>query len=475
VSFQFDSFPGTSRTFPLREGQPPIVLEAEGFRHPRSSRRGSQVFTRFEDLTHLVASPRVLWVGARKSTYTIPRSSFAQYDAPERLMESLLARVGELPNGEEQLARMARVDEISRNPVAPRATWGLIGICLLVYLLQLSMGMRISMAGQFSPALVADGDIWRIFTANLLHAQPGFVGYSHITFNLLALLALGTLMERSLGSARTVCVMGAAAILSMLTSGWFGNLPVVGVSGVVFGLVGGILWLDYRRAEEIPAWWRFPRRSIWILLAINAVLGVLVPFIALAAHAGGLIAGAAATAAVTRQISTRPPRWVQLACGLVVLATAMSVSTAGMDAFADDDAVVRYATRWAHLPGISPYELNDRAWYIAISPSSGPRELEAALLLAERAVSETQRSEATILDTLAEVQFALGMTHAAIATIEEAIAHQPDDPYYREQLRRFAGERAPGDRPEYVPPAFREPGERPEPMDAEPDEPGLTV
>jgi membrane associated rhomboid family serine protease len=454
----------------MRDGQPPIVVEAEGFSHPRSPRRDHQVFTRFEDLTHLVVSPRVLWVGARDSVYALPRSGFAQYDAPERLLESLLARVGELPNGEEQLARMARVDEISRNSVVPRATWGLIGICVLVYLLQLTLGMRVSMAGHFSPALVADGDIWRIFTANLLHARPGFVGYAHISFNLLALLALGTVMERSLGSARTTCVIGAAAIASMLTSGWFGNAPVVGVSGVVFGLVGGILWLDYRRAEEIPAWWRFPRRSILILLAINAALGILIPFIALAAHAGGLVAGGAATALVSRQISAGPPRWVQATCALVVLATAMSLSTAGVDAFADDDAVVRYATRWAHLPGISPHELNDRAWYIAISPDSGPRELEAALLLAERAVSETQRSEATILDTLAEVQFALGMTFAAIATIEEAIAQQPDDPYYQEQLRRFVGERAPDDRPEYVPPVFREPNEQPGP-----GEPGLTV
>jgi len=475
VSFRFDSFPGTSRTFPLRDGQPPIVLEAEGFRHLRSPRRNTEIFTRFEDLTHLVASPRVLWVGTRNSVYALPRSHFAQYDAPERLMESLLARVRELPNGEEQLARMARVEETSRNAGVPRATWGLIGICVLVYLLQLSVGIRISMAGHFSPALVADGDVWRIITANLIHAHPGLVGYAHISFNLLALLALGTLVERSLGSARTACVMGAAAIGSMVTSGWFGNFMVVGVSGVVFGLAGAILWLDYRRAEEIPAWWRFPRRSILILLAINGVLGVLVPFIALAAHAGGLIAGAAATAAVTRQISTRPPPWVQATCGLLVLATAMSVATAGMDVFADGDAVARYATRWAHLPGISPYELNDRAWYIAIAPESSSRELEAALLLAERAVSETNRSEATLLDTLAEVQFALGMTYAAISTIQEAISQQPDDAYYREQLRRFAGDRERDDRPEYVPPAIQTPNEQPEPSNSGAIEPELTV
>ena len=67
------------------------------------------------------------------------------------------------------------------------------------------------------------------------------------------------------------------------------------------------------------------------------------------------------------------------------------------------------------------------------------------------------------------------MTYAAIVTIEEAIAQQPDDPYYREQLRRFIGERARGDRPEYVPPFFRVPNERPVPEDTESLEPELTV
>jgi membrane associated rhomboid family serine protease len=475
VSFRFDSFPGTSRTFPLRVGQPPIILEAEGFRHPRSSRRDAQIYTRYEDLTHLVASARVLWIGARDSVYALPRSGFAQYDAPERLMESLLARVRETPNGEEQLARMARVDETSRNASVPRATWILMGICMLIYLLQHAMGMRISLAGHFSPALVADGDVWRILTANLLHAEPGLLGYAHISFNLVALLALGTLLERPLGSVRTACVMGAAAIASMVSSGWFGNSAVVGVSGIVFGLVGGILWLDYRRAEELPAWWRFPRRSILMLLAVNGLLGVVVPVIALAAHVGGLIGGVAATAAVARQISTRPPLWVQASCGLLVLATVASIATAGMDALAEGDTAARYAARWARLPGISPQELNDRAWFIAISPSPSPQALEVALLLAERAVSETDRSEATILDTLAEVQFSLGRVQAAIATIEEAISREPDDPYYREQLLRFTGKRAHDDRPEYVPPEFRPPNRRPAPADPVANEPEITV
>ena len=46
--------------------------------------------------------------------------------------------------------------------------------------------------------LAADGDWWRIFTANLLHA-----GVLHLALNLLSLIAVGPLVERPLGTAAT--------------------------------------------------------------------------------------------------------------------------------------------------------------------------------------------------------------------------------------------------------------------------------
>jgi hypothetical protein len=261
----------------------------------------------------------------------------------------------------------------------------------------------------------------------------------------------------------------------MVTGGLFGNSMVVGVSGIVFGLAGSVLWLDYRHAEELPAWWRFPRRSLWIIIAVNVVIGAVIPVIALAAHIGGLISGGIATAWVGRRIFSRPSLWIRATCGALIFATAISVGTASMDIFADGNAAARYAARKARLPGISAVELNDHAWLIATAPDVTIEELEAALLLAERAVSESNRSEATILDTLAEVQFGLGRDAAAISAIDEAIALDPDETYYREQRRRFTGERARGDRPEYILPMFREPNGVSPPVEDEPEEPGLRV
>jgi hypothetical protein len=95
-------------------------------------------------------------------------------------------------------------------------------------------------------------------------------------------------------------------------------------------------------------------------------------------------------------------------------------------------------------------------------------------MLAQRAVEATQRRDATILDTLAEVQFQLGHPESAIEIIDEAIAREPDEVYYREQRRRFLGERARDDRPD--PPLPDSPwSPSPEPKEPAESDPGITV
>jgi hypothetical protein len=94
-------------------------------------------------------------------------------------------------------------------------------------------------------------------------------------------------------------------------------------------------------------------------------------------------------------------------------------------------------------------------------------------VLAERAVTETGAAEATMLDTLAEVQFQLGWQAQAIATIDQAIAREPDESYYREQRRRFTGERPADDRP--PDPALRPQRRRERRLPLPPDELGLRV
>jgi len=431
--------------FPLRKGARDVVLEADGFEHPRTPRGRGSVFSRYADLTHLAVSERFAWIATRRSLYLLPRSLFADAEGPERLVRALESRIQTRPGGAAQLERMARVEWLARRPMAPRATWTLAGLCVLGYLLQLTFRPEVSVVGSYSPRLFAEGDVWRIVTGNLMHGFP-----LHLALNLLGLLVLGRLVERMLGTARTACVMGASAVASMAVSGMVKPGEVVGVSGVVLGLAGALLWLELRRGEELPAWWRFPRHVLVLVIAavlVDSGMGFVLPFVAAEAHLGGLLAGAAAAAVFTpRELYAPPPPVARRLAVVVVAAVALSIGAAAVE-LARGDFMVRHALRLAELPGVDPHDLNNSAWFIAIDPDSNRAELEAALHLAERAVAETDSHDAALLDTLAEVHFQLGHPDRAIAVIDQAIARQPDQAYYREQRRRFSGERAADDRP----------------------------
>lgn len=443
-----------AQSFALHGHAGPVVLDARGVHHPLTA-RGGRVFTAYEDVLHLALSQRALWIGARRSVAVLPRKAFVRADAPEALARALLEQIAARPGARAQLAHMAEIDERARACPPSYATWSLAALCLAVYALQLLLGHVVHSVGHMSPPLVADGDAWRLVTANLLHDDQMLPFHIHLVMNLLGLAAFGTLCERPLGAARTLAVMGVSGLAAMTACAW-DSLPVVGVSGVVFGLVGAVTWLEHFHAGELPAWWRVPRRPLYVMLAVSALLGSVVPIIAGAAHVAGFAAGALCAALLAeRPLRARAaPAAVRALAALVVAATLASLGVAGAQ-LAGGDYAARHLARLGSLPNISPGELNDRAWFVAIDEASSPAELAAARRLAERAVRETDRRVPTILDTLAELQFLTGERDAAVATIEEAMALDPREPYYSEQRRRFLGERS--DRPDPRDPLPRTP------------------
>jgi membrane associated rhomboid family serine protease len=462
-----------SERFPLRDHASEIALEVDGFHHPISARGRGRGFTRYADITHLALSDRFAWIGTKRAVTMLARQRFRDPDGPERLLRALMARIGKSPGGAAQLAQMAEVEALARRPASVRASWGLAALCVIGFLLERLVGPNIYSVGYFSPILVADGDLWRIVTANLLHGFP-----LHLFLNLLGLLIVGRMAERALGGVRTICVMGAAALGAMATSGLLLEEAVVGVSGVIFGLAGAVLWLEFSHGGELPAWWRFPRPVLGLVIlafCADVALGFFLPFIAGEAHLGGFLAGMLAAAALTWRTplgasESLPSRALAAA---VAATTLLAVGAATIELVGEGDYAVRHAARLAELPGVSPEDLNNHAWFIAIDPDSTHEQLEAALLLAERAVTETGAAEATMLDTLAEVQFQLGWQAQAIATIDQAIAREPDESYYREQRRRFTGERPADDRP--PDPALRPERSRERRLPLPPDELGLRV
>jgi membrane associated rhomboid family serine protease len=385
----------------------------------------------------------------------------------------VLARVAELPGGAEQLARMAEVDRLGRRPARTPATWGLFVACLATWGVQLAIEPNATLVASFSSRLFLHGDWWRPITASFLHGFP-----LHLVFNLVGVWVLGRLVERALGTARTVCLMMLAGVGAMVPTAWLEEANVVGASGVVLGLAGAVVWLELRWRHRLPAWWRFPSSLRWVViaaLAADLVSGFFLPLIAASAHLGGFAMGLLAAAATSRDgPGAQAPVSGRIAAGVLTASVVLAFAAAGLELGRHDDYIAHHAARIGTLAGIPPEELNNVAWFIATSGDATPAQLDAALALARLAVSETAGRETTMLDTLAEVQFQLGRAQEAVVTIDRAIAGETDVchlRYYLEQRRRFTGERDADDRPED--PVFCRP--EPEGPPLPPDEEGLRV
>ncbi|NNG38401.1 rhomboid family intramembrane serine protease [Flexivirga sp. ID2601S] len=208
----------------------------------------------------------------------------------------------------------------------PVVTIGLIAICAVVWVAQ-RLDPTVTDNLLYAPILSKE-DPWRFLTAAFVHSP-----YSpfHLLFNMYALWICGQYLEPLLGRARFLALYLISAIggsvgyellastpssVSDQVTGW--NTPTVGASGAVFGLFLAVVVLNRRLGREIG--------PMVTLIAINAVIGFVVPNVAWQAHLGGAITGgvcAGAIALLGRE--RRQWQWVALAGIVVVLAVLAAV------------------------------------------------------------------------------------------------------------------------------------------------------
>lgn len=138
----------------------------------------------------------------------------------------------------------------------------------------------------FGP-LVALGEWWRLLTVVLVHGS-----FIHVGFNMLLTYQLGVQLEKTVGAVAYATLFVACAAVGSLFAMTFGpEVPSVGASGAVFGLVGA--WLAPAIRGRSTQWGRGVLSQLGPLLAINAVLGFVIPRVSWQAHLGGLLAGLA--------------------------------------------------------------------------------------------------------------------------------------------------------------------------------------
>ncbi len=202
----------------------------------------------------------------------------------------------------------------------PRVTYTLIGLNLGIFvlgsLLTLSGGADLLREfGMWPVGIAVLGEWWRLLTAAFLHS-----GLLHIGFNMYVLYLLGPMLERALGSARFLVLYLVAAMGGSVASYAFSapNTLSVGASGAIFGLMAAILVVGRRFRRDVS--------QVAILLAINLVIGFLIPNIDWRAHLGGAIAGAAVAAVMAYSPKQSRVLW-QTFGTLAVIAVLVLVTT----------------------------------------------------------------------------------------------------------------------------------------------------
>src|SRR4051794_30161373 len=129
----------------------------------------------------------------------------------------------------------------------------------------------------------------------------------HVGANMYCYWDLGRLAESVYGSKRYLATYMITGIASSVASlGIHPNSVSVGASGAIFGVAGALVFPFYRKRLQLPAAvMKSMFRSLGTFIALNLVIGTVVPVIDNAAHMGGLIAGLILGTIWTHFVTTR--------------------------------------------------------------------------------------------------------------------------------------------------------------------------
>ena len=238
-------------------------------------------------------------------------------------------------------AELARIEAFRvRLARKPWVTWALAASIASMFAAQALLGgiddpwVMIRLGAQV-PARIAAGEWWRLISGAFLHS-----GVIHFALNTWVLLVVGSGLERILGSARFLFAYAFSVVVASLAALALSDAPLtVGASGGVFGLFGVELVVVALRPELLPESIQTKhRRTVLTNLAIN-VANSFRPNIAMAAHFGGIAAGAVlGLVLVPRTFEddrAGAPAWVKVGSAIGGLALALGVGLALFHALGD--------------------------------------------------------------------------------------------------------------------------------------------
>jgi membrane associated rhomboid family serine protease len=202
--------------------------------------------------------------------------------------------------------------------ITPIVSYGLIASCVLVFLWQMSLGAEGAQAAvyalgvipavllgdaQLPPEIEIVGPWASVVTSMFLHG-----GLLHLLGNMLYLWIFGDNVEDSMGHVRFIAfyvLCGVAAVLAQALPDPSSQVPMIGASGAISGILGAYLLLFpharilvlipmgfVMHSTRLPAMWVL---LLWFALQFlsNLMQGAGGGGVAFRAHIGGFVAGMA--------------------------------------------------------------------------------------------------------------------------------------------------------------------------------------
>ena len=194
-------------------------------------------------------------------------------------------------------------DDNSSRRTVPLVTYALIALNVLFFFIELSGGDAFIMQWAFVPSrFLANpvGDFLTLFTSMFMHA-----GWVHLGGNMLYLWIFGDNVEDRFGHGKFIAfylICGLAATFAQLAFSLGSNVPNLGASGAIAGVLGAYLMMfPQGRVQVLMGRGVIPMSALiviglWFVLQLFSGFGSIANTadtggVAYMAHIGGFIAG----------------------------------------------------------------------------------------------------------------------------------------------------------------------------------------
>ncbi len=285
--------------------------------------------------------------------------------------------------------------------------------------------------GALNRALLLDGDWFRLITLVLVQPHTLALG-----LNAAALCALLPGLQRNLGSAAVLLLMVVGAVGSGIGAlSWLDGQVALGASGLVYGLIGAVVWLRISQPLRVPPTiWALP---VWLWIAwlvIDLGVALFTPSVGLPLRLLALICGCA-SAGVLEQFERLAPRLITW-CSLLALACVLTAMLRWAMLAAASPNGASIALQLVESEHASMADANMGAWLLATAVNADDAALQRAreqfskrLLLSSDMTGENR-------DTLATLNYRL-RDFAAATELEAQVQRETPANVYASQLARF--------------------------------------